>query len=131
MKSAVEYINSVKEGIEEVTVEQLQSLLSQNEIVLIDVREHEEYIQGHIAGSVNFPRGVLETKLCEHPSVAHHCDTVLALEDIAKQNVYLICRSGGRSALAAHSLKKMGHPKAFSVAGGMAAWESCKLPSVS
>ncbi|GAB2687527.1 rhodanese-like domain-containing protein [Aliiglaciecola sp. 3_MG-2023] len=130
MKSAQQYINEVRAEIDEISVENLHTLLSQTELILIDVREHEEFIAGHILGAVNFPRGVLENKLCDHPAVSHHCDSSLALDDLSQRNIYLICRSGGRSALAARSLENMGHSSVLSVAGGMIAWEKSQFPTV-
>ncbi|WP_158966284.1 rhodanese-like domain-containing protein [Paraglaciecola sp. L3A3] len=124
MKSSEQYIAELRQEIEEVTVDDLQVALMQTEVVLIDVREHEEFTRGHIATAVNFPRGLLEMKLTEHPLVSHHCDPQLALDDLASRHIYLICRSGGRSALAARSLENMGHRQVFSVAGGMQAWQS-------
>ncbi|MBU3004625.1 rhodanese-like domain-containing protein [Paraglaciecola arctica] len=131
MKSSQEYITELRHNIQEVTVDDLQVALMQPEVVLIDVREHEEFTKGHIATAVNFPRGVLEMKLTEHPLVSHHCDPQLALDDLASRDIYLICRSGGRSALAARSLENMGHKNVYSVAGGMAAWESHQYDIVS
>ncbi|WP_100643591.1 rhodanese-like domain-containing protein [Alteromonas facilis] len=123
MKSPKEYVDEVKALINEVSVGELTQLLKDSELVLIDIREHEEYVQGHVANSVNLPRGVLEMKLTDHPVVAHHSDPNVALADLAQRPIYLICRSGGRSALAAQSLTVMGHPEVYSVAGGMLEWE--------
>lgn len=128
MKTSQEFVSEVRRQIQEVSIDELKRALSESEAVLIDVREHEEFTTGHIQGSVNFPRGVLEMKLHEHPSVSHHCDVNVALGDLAKQDIYLICRTGGRSALAAKSLMEMGLAKVKSVAGGMIAWKENALP---
>jgi rhodanese-related sulfurtransferase len=51
-----------------------------------------------------------------------------ALEQLAAKPVYLICRSGARSALAADSLKNMGFTQVMSVAGGFQAWSDAGYP---
>jgi rhodanese-related sulfurtransferase len=124
MKSAQAYISEVKANIEEITVDDLHVALMQDDAVLIDVREHEEFITGHISDAINFPRGVLEMKLTEHPVVSHHCDPAQALSDLFERDIYLICRSGARSALATRSLENMGFKRVYSIAGGMLAWEN-------
>ncbi|MCJ8270275.1 MAG: rhodanese-like domain-containing protein, partial [Psychrosphaera sp.] len=84
------------------------------------VREPGEFAQGRVPGSVNIPRGVLEVQLGNHPMVA---GTAEPLEVLATKQVYLICRSGGRSAFAAESMQKMGFETVYSVAGGILSWE--------
>ncbi|MEG3767532.1 rhodanese-like domain-containing protein [Alteromonas sp. 14N.309.X.WAT.G.H12] len=122
MKTASVYISEVKASIKEISVSELAVALSQPDIVLIDVRESEEYQHGHIPASINYPRGLLETKIRNHPLVAHFCEETDAINELAKMSIYLICRTGGRSALAAKSLSDMGHNSVFSVTGGMEEW---------
>lgn len=124
MKTSQQLINEAKASITEVSIAQLaQTLKHDSDTVLIDVREPAEYAQQHIAGAVNYPRGVLEMNLHNHPSVAATgCEPELALRQLSEQPLYLICRSGGRSALAAESLQRMGFARVYSVAGGMQAW---------
>jgi rhodanese-related sulfurtransferase len=116
--SAAQLVQEMKDTIKEVSVEELAAHLANN-IVLIDVRESEEFSSGHIPGSVNFPRGVLEMKLQMHPEFK---DAESPLDEMNKLDIYVICRSGARSALATESLKKMGVTNVFSVAGGMMEW---------
>ena len=125
MKTSQQLVSEAKTRIREISVDELHHILesSSSEIppVLIDVREPEEYLAGHIPGAVNFPRGVLEMQLTNHPSVAGLSvgEALMRMEDVP---VYLICRSGARSALAAGSLQCMGLHQPVSVAGGMTAW---------
>ena len=126
MLSSQELCAAAKANVKEVDVEQLQAAIADGARV-IDVREPGEYAAGHIRQAVNMPRGVLEMQLNQHPDVAGYDD---ALQRIAGQPLYLICRSGGRSALAAESLERMGFSKVYSVAGGMQAWEEKKYPQV-
>ncbi|MEO3866879.1 rhodanese-like domain-containing protein [Rheinheimera fenheensis] len=124
MKTAQQLVAEAKAVIKEVSINDLQQALKQDsETVLVDVREPAEFSQQHIFGAVNYPRGVLEMNIHNHPKVAASgCEPAVALSQLATQPVYLICRSGARSALAAESLKRMGFGKVYSVAGGMQAW---------
>jgi rhodanese-related sulfurtransferase len=124
MKTSQQLIAAAKANIKETTVADLAAYLEQHpEPRLIDVREPAEFAQGHIAGAVNYPRGVLEMQLTNHPAVAaSSCTTDVALTRLASAPLYLICRSGGRSALAAESLQRMGFTDVYSVAGGMQDW---------
>lgn len=124
MKTAQQLVAEAKAVIQEVSIADLQQALTlDSETILVDVREPAEFSQQHIVGAVNYPRGVLEMNIHNHPKVAASgCEPAVALSQLATQPVYLICRSGARSALAAESLQRMGFGKVYSVAGGMQAW---------
>ncbi|MDP5137868.1 rhodanese-like domain-containing protein [Rheinheimera baltica] len=130
MKTSQELVAQAKAAIKEVGINELATALKQDaETVLIDVREPAEYSQQHITGSVNYPRGVLEMNIHNHPKVAATgCEPKMALQQLADNTIYVICRSGARSALAAESLQRMGFTKVFSVDGGMQAWLDAALP---
>jgi rhodanese-related sulfurtransferase len=83
-------------------------------IVLIDVREPNEWVGGMIPGAHPIPRGVLEPQV----------DGKLPLD----ATVVLYCAAGGRSALAARSLHEMGFTKVENLEGGFGAWASSGLP---
>ncbi|WP_233589620.1 rhodanese-like domain-containing protein [Exiguobacterium sp. SH0S7] len=99
---------SKEDGITQIDVETLQNRLENEEITLLDVRELDEYEGGHIEGVVNAPLSSLnETKL-----------------PYAKDEpIYIICRSGNRSAQAAELLQDRGYTEIYDVSGGMIAWE--------
>jgi len=142
MKNAQQLVADAKTQIKQVTVQQLAQVLQQEQhahravdenarhdaattqpkALLIDVREPDEFQAGHVAASVNLPRGVLEMKLHQHPAVAAYTDADTALSALANIPLYLICRSGARSALAALSLQQMGFTQLYSVEGGFVAW---------
>lgn len=119
IKTGAQLVQEIKPNITEVSVSALADNLAKD-IVLIDVREPEEFQQARIAGAVNLPRGVLEMKIQMHPQFR---DAESPLEELNKHEIYLICRSGARSALAANSLQTMGFEQVKSVAGGMMAWQ--------
>lgn len=83
--------------------------------LLIDVREADEYAEGHAPGSVLIPLGQLPNRLAE-------------LQASRDQPVALICRSGRRSARAAEILRQAGFSKVYNVEGGMNAWSAAGLP---
>lgn len=118
IKTSAQIVESIKGNITEVTVADLADNLVKD-IILIDVRESAEYKESHIAGSINFPRGVLEMKLHMHPEFK---DSESPLDEMNKLDIYLVCRSGARSALAAESLQRMGFSNVLSVSGGMIEW---------
>jgi len=128
MKSSQQLVNEAKSRITEVTVQDLAAAMQDHHCILIDVREADEFAQGYIERAVNYPRGVLEMKIHQHPAVASYCDVTTALEQLATRPIYLLCRSGGRSALAADSLQNMGFSAVYSVAGGFQAWLDAGYP---
>ena len=107
-----------KTRIAEIDAARLRSLQSGGAPV-IDVREPAEFAAGHIPGAVNIPRGVLEFEVDGHPAVNCARDPALAHRD---QPVVVYCRSGGRSALAAEALQRLGFAEPLSLAGGFMAW---------
>lgn len=128
MKTAQALVAEAKARIEEVNIEQLEQALG-TDALIIDTREPAEYADHRIAEAINLPRGVLEFQLANHPSVAASgCAPEVALEQLRTRPTYLICRSGGRSALAADALQAMGLEKVYSVAGGMQAWMDANKP---
>ena len=130
MKTAPQLVAEAKARIKEVDIQQLAAQLEkQPSTRIIDVREPAEFAQAQISNAVNYPRGVLEMQLANHPAVAASgCAADVALAQLAKEPLYLICRSGARSALAAESLQNMGFTDVYSVAGGMVAWQEAGLP---
>jgi rhodanese-related sulfurtransferase len=121
--SSNELVALCKEKIKETDVQTVSALTGDGHVV-IDVREPLEFEQGRIPGSVNIPRGVLEMQLVNHPAVAGSAEP---LQQLAQKDIYLMCRSGARTVLAAQSLQNMGFESVYSVAGGMVAWEKAGL----
>ncbi|MDT0596264.1 rhodanese-like domain-containing protein [Glaciecola petra] len=105
----------------------LARAIKQNAIV-IDIREESEVILGMVPGATHIPRGVLEMEITSHASVKN-CENPLV--DLAENPIYLYCRSGARSALAAKSLSEMGLKNVWSVAGGFNDWQLQERPIIS
>ena len=114
-KSYQQIVDEALRTVPEVSPADLQSRLSGGEqIVVIDVREPEEFARGKIPGAYTIPRGVLEMQV----------DGRLPRES----TVVLYCGAGGRSALAAKSLTDMGYEKVENLQGGWGAWMQSGLP---
>lgn len=129
MKTSDQLILDAKQHIQEISVKDFHKIWTTNhDLILIDVREPEEYQEASIDRSVNFPRGLLEMKIAQHPLVNHHCNEEISLKELSQKDIFIICRTGGRSALATLSLQKMGFTKLFSVQGGIQTWLNENLP---
>ena len=114
-KSYQQIVTEALQVIPEVAPAQLQTRLDSGEqIVLIDVREPDEFARGKIPGAYTIPRGVLEMQV----------DGRLPRES----TVVLYCGGGGRSALAAKSLADMGFENVENLQGGWQAWTNSGLP---
>jgi len=104
-------VEEARREIQEISSTELKNMqASRQNFTLIDVREPDEVAQGAIAGATALPRGQLE----------HKIDTITTDKD---QPIVCYCGGGGRSALAAQSLKKMGFKNVMSLAGGYKGWK--------
>ncbi|WP_442598258.1 sulfurtransferase TusA family protein [Neobacillus sp. D3-1R] len=88
--------------------DELQKKLETNEnIVVLDVRESAEYAFNHIPNAISIPMGEIENRLNELNK-----DT----------EIYVVCRTGNRSDFAAQKLAENGFAKVFNVVPGMSDW---------
>lgn len=97
----------------EITASQLDAMLRAGDALVVDVRETDEFAQGHIPGAVNMPLSTFR------PS---------ELPDSQGKMLVLNCLGGKRSAMA---LEKCGGAQAAvdtHLAGGFVAWQSAGLP---
>ena len=123
-KSATDLVKEAKQQIENLSPDQVNEELSNGNVTLIDLRESEELKQnGRIAGSIHAPRGMLE--FYADPSLPYHKP-----EFDKNKRIILHCASGGRSALAAATLKQMGYENIAHLDGGFKAWKDSGKPNV-
>ncbi len=106
-------VREAREQIIEVDVAAARALLDDSRTVIIDVREPDEYASGHLPRAINVPRGVLEFRLSTIPELGNPA-----------ANLLLYCRTGGRSALAAQCLGRLGFTGTMSLAGGYDNWQA-------
>ncbi|OKL37795.1 sulfurtransferase TusA family protein [Domibacillus mangrovi] len=94
--------------IPEISLDEFKEKVDKNEnLTVLDVREIEEYEEGHIEGAIHIPLGEVEQRAGE-----------LDKEDV----IYVICHSGRRSELAAQTIAKKGFKQLFNVVPGMRDW---------
>jgi rhodanese-related sulfurtransferase len=93
--------------------------LKQFGCAVVDVREPDEFAEGHIPGAVNIPRGLLEFEIDGHPAVNYQ--TAEALTHRGRP-IILYCLSGGRSVLAAEALLRLGFVNPMSLEHGILGW---------
>jgi rhodanese-related sulfurtransferase len=89
------------------------------------VREPYEFDAMHIAGSLNVPRGILESA-CEW----EYEETEPELVRARNREVVVVCRSGYRSVLAAHSMQLLGYRDVVSLKTGLRGWKDYDQPLV-
>lgn len=115
MKSYRDLVAEAKAGMPNISPAELKSRLDGGEqIVVLDVREPNEWAQGLIPGANPVPRGVLEGSI----------DGKLPLD----ATLVLYCSAGARSALAGRSLQEMGFSRVENLEGGFDAWAQSGLP---
>jgi sulfur-carrier protein adenylyltransferase/sulfurtransferase len=108
--TGAEVIRKIRSQVEEVDPSEVREHLG-NGVVLVDVRESEEWDAGHIPGAKHVPRGYLESRI----------EGAVADRD---QRVVIYCASGQRSALAANTLREqLGYENVASMNGGITLWK--------
>ena len=110
-KPAHELVLEARKSVKECTPAEIHDRMSVAETLLIDVREPDEYRQGHIPGSVNIPRGMLEFRISNEPM----------LQNLTRP-VIVYCKTSGRAALSVVAMQTMGFKNVISLAGGFDAW---------
>ena len=117
-------VGIAKVEIVEKDVSTVAQLIKAESPIVVDVREPEEFAQGHLADAINVPRGVLEFRVDPTNPAG-----VPALFDKSAQMV-VYCKSGARSALAAQTLRTLGYQSVTSMGGGFEAWKVAGLDVV-
>lgn len=126
MKHFLELVGECLGDIREVMPWDLEERLRANPgLLVVDVREPYEFDAMHIAGSLNVPRGILESA-CEW----EYEETVPELVQARDREVVVVCRSGYRSVLAAHSMQLLGYRDVASLKTGLRGWKDYDQPLV-
>ncbi|EOH99291.1 hypothetical protein UAW_00441 [Enterococcus haemoperoxidus ATCC BAA-382] len=89
-----------------IMIDEFEQLEKRNQLAIIDVREEDEYVSGHIKGAKNLPLSTLQ-------------ETAESLDKT--QHYYIICHAGGRSQMASEYFASVGYD-VTNVMGGMSAW---------
>ncbi len=103
-----------------ISVEELKDKIDNGEmIMLVDVREPNEYNAGYIPGALNIPRGVLEFKINNE----QFWEEAMLYMPLPEEEIIVYCRKGKRSILAAENLQKLGFNNVTYVTDGWKKWE--------
>ena len=109
-------VAEAKKKITEISATEAAAKSKSGEAVIIDVREKDEWDEEHIPDATHISRGTIELDI---------------EEKVPDSDAMIICHcgGGGRSALAAENLQKMGYKNVRSMAGGFKAWRAAGLPT--
>src|SRR2546423_1329336 len=109
-------VADAKRKITEISPAEAAAKSGAGEAAIVDVREKDEWNVSHIPDAIHLSRGTIELEI---------------EEKFPDKNALIICHcgGGGRSALAAETLQKMGYKNVRSMAGGMKAWKAAGLPT--
>lgn len=103
-------------GISVLSVTEAVMLMSRKSALVLDVREPDEFAQGHLQGARNVPLSQLSARLKE-------------LEKFRDKPVLVVCERGRRANTAAKLLKAQSFTALNVLKGGMQAWIDAKMPS--
>jgi sulfur-carrier protein adenylyltransferase/sulfurtransferase len=115
MASYRDLLQQIKGEIEEIDAPTASERIAKEESALLDVRELDEWTEGHIPGALHIPRGFLESRIES------------AVPDRSRP-VIVYCAGGNRSAFAAKTLEELGYENVASLAGGFTDWKRNGLP---
>ena len=101
--------NSADGAYQQITQEEAKEMMDNQEVIILDVREQDEYDSGHISGAVLLPVGTI--------------DETTAAEVIPEKDstVLVYCRSGNRSKTASSALAELGYTNIYEF-GGINTW---------
>ncbi len=116
-KPAHELVLEAKKSVTECSAAEAQTRLTEPKTLIIDVREPDEYRQGHLPAAINIPRGLLEFKISSDA----------ALQELERP-LLVYCKTSGRAALSTVALQSMGFTNVVSLAGGFDAWAAGAYP---
>jgi len=94
-----------------------ERLDAREQLTVVDIRERDEWVQGHVSGAHFVPRGFLELRIEE-------------LQPQRAAPIVVYCAGGVRSLLGGRDLQAMGYTNVFSMAGGFSQWKNAGLPFV-
>jgi rhodanese-related sulfurtransferase len=124
MKSYQDLVKECLKNVDGIFPWDLDELLkTDNSPFLLDIREPYEFERLHIKGSMNVPRGILESA-CDYG----YDETIPELVKARDKDIIVICRSGNRSVLAAYTMQLMGYQSVKSLKTGVKGWNDYELP---
>lgn len=124
MQKFIALVQQYLSDVREIMPWDLEERMQANpDLLVVDVREAHEFDIMHIDGSLNVPRGILESA-CEWDFEETEPKLVCA----RNKEVVVVCRSGYRSVLAAFSLQVLGYENVVSLKTGLRGWNDYEQP---
>ncbi|HMK59954.1 MAG TPA: rhodanese-like domain-containing protein [Dissulfurispiraceae bacterium] len=115
-KTPAEIVREARSAIKEVSIVEVKRIVDAKEpVILVDVRDREEFETGYIPGAMNISRGTLEFKIG------------LLIPD-KNANIIVYCGLDLRSAPATRTLNDLGYRNAVNMSGGLKAWKEAGYP---
>ncbi len=115
------YVSKVRKTVKTTDIKgYLAAVKNPNGAMLIDIREPSEYAAGHVSGTVNIPRGLLEFQIWKQMGYPKAVNM--------KTKIYVQCATGGRATLAAADLKRIGFKDVIAVVAVTADFEKNGFP---
>ena len=121
--SVKEYVLNARKQIKTVDMATFKSIVdTKAPVLIVDVREADEFADGHVPGAVNIPRGLIEFTIWSEVGFPKQTDM--------NKQMYLYCKTGGRCTLAAKSLQDLGFTNVTAVVMQFADWKKAGYPIV-
>jgi rhodanese-related sulfurtransferase len=118
VKKAWDMVDEAKQHIENLSVEQVREEMESGSAVVVDIRDIRELLmKGKVPGAVHAPRGMLEFWV--DPASEYYRDVFQP-----EKRYILYCAGGGRSALAAATMREMGYADVAHMEAGFDGWEA-------
>ena len=119
--SVKQLVGNTKKEIPTIKLEQFKAAFDQNKLgLIVDVRQEDEFADGHIPGAINVPRGLIEFTIWKHVGFPDKTD-------MSKQ-MTLYCKTGGRCSLATKSLRDLGFTNVTSADMTFESWVKAGYP---
>ncbi|MEC8882659.1 MAG: rhodanese-like domain-containing protein [Pseudomonadota bacterium] len=114
----IDVVMQVQDQVENISCYDARLLMNKEDVLFVDVRNKEGFLQGHITGAVHCERGMLEFLVAD--------GSPMQLEVFKGQpySQYIIyCNGGRQSVLAAYTLQNLGVSGVKNLVGGYQAWQ--------
>jgi rhodanese-related sulfurtransferase len=106
-----------KRGGQTVSPQQATNMVNREDARVVDLRDADEFRQGHVAGSINIPMSQFAERIAE-------------LDKFKEKPVILVCKMGTSASLAGRQLRARGFDKVARMQGGIQGWRADNLPVV-
>lgn len=114
-------IQSAQQQVKTISMEEYRNVVERpGDALLVDVREPHEFAAGHVPGTINIPRGVLEFQIWKQVGFPAGLDL--------NRPVILQCQSGNRASLAAQTLSGLGFTNTTAVVMSLDEWQKSGHP---